>query len=152
MFKYPKFTLPFFLVGIVIIIFTEKIKSSEYEKDEKLLHNNVFIKGVVTSRNISNNHCFAIIFVRNTNTSISHLKPKIDEELYLPYAINKEYSEVYTPSCEIEEIDQGDTIILNSNSKTVAIKHLDKVSKWNIKMVNEQYNIKFIKENTTLFE
>jgi hypothetical protein len=149
--KYPKiafivFTL--FLFGLFLLF---KIGEKEGEINDKLLKNNIKIKGVIESIQISNNHCFAIFHVKNIETSTKIFNQKLNRK-YFPYAIKNGKSEIYAHICNFENI--GDTITLNSNEKIITIKHNSngENSIGDIGIVSEEDDMNYIKLHSKLYK
>src|SRR5690606_21538111 len=113
---------------LFLVIFFIMYKMGEKDKiiEDKLLRNNVELKGIIKSFKISNNHCFAIIYLENIECNISSFNPETKRRFF-PYAINKKQSEIYTHICELESKEIGDTLELISND--FKIKMYNKVNK-----------------------
>ena len=149
--KYPKITFFVFILFICGIFLLFKIGEKEGVIDDKLLKNNVEIRGVIESIQISNNHCFAIIHLKNIETNTKIFSQKLDKK-YFPYTIKNGKSEIYAHICDFENI--GDTIILNSNEKIITIRQNSngKKSVRDIGIVSEETDMNYIKLNTKLYK
>lgn len=109
-----------FLLFILMVYQTNKCGTEEYQKDSLLLKNDFKLEGVVDSFHISNNHCFAIIYISDFKSNSSYFNPK-NGDYYFPYAVKGENAEIYTQVCA-SQIDSGDSIIIDSNKRTVYFK------------------------------
>ena len=91
--KYIRYIILFisFLLGIY---FLNKWSNKEYEIEQNMLHNNFVLKGKVDSFKISNNHCFAILYISKFKSNSKEFNPK-KEKKYFPYAIENNRAEVY---------------------------------------------------------
>ena len=149
--KYPKIAFFGFILWIFGIFLLFKIGEKEGKINDKLLKNNLEIKGVIDSIHISKNHCFAIFYVKNIETNTKTFNQKLNRK-YFPYAIKNGKSEIYAHVCDFENI--GDTIILNSNEKIITIKQNSngKNSMRDIGIVTEEDDMEYIKLNSTLYK
>lgn len=149
--KYPKITFFVFLFWILGFFLIFKWGKKESKINDELLKNNVVIEGVIESIKISNNHCFAIIYVKNIETNTKTFNQKLNRK-YFPYAIRNGESEIYAHICDFKNI--GDTITLNSNEKIITIKHNSNGEKSirDIGIVSEEDDIEYIKLNSTFYK
>lgn len=106
------------LILFVLIVYQmQKWGAREYKKDSFDLKNDFMLKGIVDSFQISNNHCFAVIYLSHFETNFKYFNANKNKK-YFPYAINGKSAEVYTRVCA-KQIDSGDSIIIDSNKKTI---------------------------------
>ncbi len=149
--KYPKITFFVFILWICGIYLIFKIGEKESEINDKLLKNNVEIIGIIESIQISNNHCFAIIHLKNIKTNTKIFNQKLNKK-YFPYAIRNGKSEIYAHICNFENI--GDTLTLKSNEKIIMISQNSNIKKSirDIGIVREETDMNFIKLNTKLYK
>lgn len=147
--KYPKITLLVFILWIIGFFIMYKVGSEESKIENKLLKNNIEIKGIIESIKISKNHCFAIIQVKNLEANRKIFNQVLNRK-YFPYVIKNNQSEIYAHICDLENI--GDTITLNSNEKIIKIKDnsTGKISERDIGIVKEETDMEYIKLNTIL--
>ena len=146
--KYIRYIILFisFLLGIY---FLNKWSNKEYEIEQNMLHNNFVLKAKVDSFKISNNHCFAILYISKFKSNSKEFNPK-KEKKYFPYAIENNRAEVYDRICE-SQISIGDSIFINSNNKTVYYKtKKDGSFEGDLEMAGG--DISFIKEHSKLFK
>lgn len=136
------------ILFILMVYQIQKWGAQEYKKDSLELKNDFILKGIVDSFQISNNHCFAVIYMSHFESNFNYFNPKKNKK-YFPYAINGKSAEVYTGVCA-RQIDSGDSIIIDSNKRTVFFK---------TKSIGNHYgdinfvegDIGYIKENSQLF-
>lgn len=147
--KYPKVLLVIFILWLLGFFIMYKIGKAESKINDNLLKNNIEIKGIIKSIQISNNHCFAILTVKNIETSTKIFNQKLKRK-YFPYVIKNDVSEIYTHVCDFENI--GDTITLKSNEKIIKIKHNSngENSLRDIGIITEETDIDYIKMNSKL--
>ncbi|KUJ50793.1 hypothetical protein [Chryseobacterium sp. JAH] len=113
-----KLKIPIMLILFVLMVFQlQKWGEQEYKKDSLELKNDFVLKGIVDSFQISNNHCFAVIYLSHFESNFNYFNPKKNKK-YFPYAISNKGAEVYTAVCA-GQIDSGDSIIIDSNKRTV---------------------------------
>ncbi|MDF2552760.1 MAG: hypothetical protein K0R77_2035 [Chryseobacterium sp.] len=109
------------LILFVIMVYQiQKWGAQEYKKDSLDLKNDFKLKGIVDSFHISNNHCFAVIYMSNFESNFNYFNPK-KKKKYFPYAIKGENAEIYTQVCG-SQINSGDSVIIDSNKRTVFFK------------------------------
>ncbi|AWA30943.1 hypothetical protein HYN48_13835 [Flavobacterium magnum] len=141
--KYLKIIIPLAIFALICFEVNNAENSfSEYE--DKVLHNNVNIKGVISSVKRSNNHCFAVWKIDNVKSNIAYFRSNTNEQ-YFPYVIKNKKAEIYLELCDTLVI--GDSIELDSNNLLVKITGKNNIER-SIGLVTESYNISFIKKNT----
>ena len=138
-----------FIAFLLGVYFLNKWSNKEYEIEQNMLYNNFVLKGKVDSFKISNNHCFAILYISKFKSNSKEFNPR-KEKKYFPYAIENNRAEVYDRICE-SQISIGDSIFINSNNKTVYYKtKKDGNFEGDLQMVGG--DISFIKEHSKLFK
>ena len=143
-YKFPVMLILFVLMAYQI----QKCGAQKYEIDSVELKNNFILKGVVDSFEISNNHCFAVIYLKNFESNFNYFNPKKNKK-YFPYAVKGINAEVYVKVCSTF-IDEGDSIIVDSNKRTVFFK--TKSSGNHQSDLNfAQGDLGFIREKSTIF-
>lgn len=144
-----RYKIPIMLILFIFTVYQiQKWGAQEYKKDSLELKNDLILKGIVDSFQISDNHCFAVIYMSHFESNFNYFNPKKNKK-YFPYAIDGKSAEVYTGVCA-RQIDSGDSIIINSNKRTVFFK---------TKSIGNHYgdinfvegDIGYIKDNSQLF-
>ncbi|WP_435524784.1 hypothetical protein [Chryseobacterium indoltheticum] len=144
-----RYKIPIMLLLFILMVYLiNKCGAEEYQKDSLLLKNDFKLKGIVDSYQISNNHCFAIIYINYFESNFSYFNPKNGEN-YFPYAVKGENAEIYTEVCG-SQIDSGDSIIIDSNKRTVYFK-TKSIGNHQGEINFVQGNIGYIKEKSKLF-
>ena len=146
--KYLRFII-LFIVFLFEVYFINKCSKEEYAIEQKMLQNNFVLKGKVDSFKISDNHCFAILYISKFKSNSKEFNPR-KEKKYFPYAIENNRAEVYDRICE-SQISIGDSVYINSNEKTIYYKtKKDGNFEGNLEMAGG--DISFIKKHSNLFK
>lgn len=147
--KHPKIVFAFFILWLLLVFIWYKTGRSRKTENDKLLKNNIEFTGTLKSVKVSRNHCFAIISIDNVKSNVASFNPDLKDR-YFPYSIKNAQAEIYTSLCEgtIKEI--GNNVKLNSNQRKLILEIDHKPYEFEIWIISESPDIKFIKENTTL--
>jgi hypothetical protein len=140
----------------LFLIFTFLIRTcyisqkNAWQKTEKYLNNNFIIIGEVTDIKVSNNHCFGILSLKVDSVNLGSFTDTTMKEGIYPYKFKGNYAEVYfnIPG----DAKKGDTIIVDSNKKTVfhyLVNGAHKVYN-NLTIIKNPTNIEYVRENSIL--
>ncbi|AWA31025.1 hypothetical protein HYN48_13560 [Flavobacterium magnum] len=142
--KYLKIIIP--LIFFLLICFAAN-HSAERDKihQDKLLHNNVKIHGIISSIKISGNHCFAVLGIKNVKSNFTIFNSNTQKEFF-PYLIKNDKAEIYTHICE-NEIMIGDSIYFDSNNLMLKVFGKNQYE-LNVNLISEPTDIFFAKKNT----
>lgn len=144
-----RYRIPILLVLFIIMVYQlQRRGKEEYQKDSLLLKNNFKMEGIVDSFYVSNNHCFAVIYLNVFQSNVKYFNPK-KENNYFPYAINDGKAEIYTQVCA-SQIDVGDSVLIDSNYRTVYFK-TKSIGNHQGEINFVQGDIGYIKEKSKLF-
>jgi hypothetical protein len=131
-------------VCLITLVFYFGNKTSQRENG--LLKNNVFFKGIVKNIQVSDNHAFGIISLILDSANIKEFDSKISTEMY-PYKVIGKNAELYTSIPAGLEI--GDTVTVNSNILKEFYKTKSKQRyEGSLQMVTGDINIDYIKNNS----
>ncbi|PWS29290.1 hypothetical protein DHW03_05590 [Pedobacter yonginense] len=113
---------------------------------DKLLINHVYLTGTVVSYDKSTNHSFGIVRVKVGKSNVENIDFSKSDFLF-PYRVKKNYAELY--GYIPPEIKVGQTIILDSNQKSVKFYQNDSLlTRFGIYITNDERNIVYVRENT----
>lgn len=147
--KHPKIVFAFFILWLLLVFIWYKTGRSRKTENDKLLKNNIEFTGTLKSVKVSRNHCFAIISIDNVKSNVASFNPDLKDR-YFPYAIKNAQAEIYTSLCEETIKEIGNNVKLNSNQRKLILEIDHKPYEFEIWIISESPDIKFIKENTTL--
>ena len=146
-----KISLLTFSIFLLTIISWFYISLEDEKINDQLLDNEVTIEGIVEEIKISDNHCFAIIYLKNVVSTPRYFNLLLRNKSY-PYIINNLKSEVFCTQCESDSTQRGDTLILDSKRKRISIMHKRNKLKinQNLEIIIDGSNIDYIKRNSKL--
>lgn len=144
-----RYKFPIMLLFFILMVYQiNKWSKASNDADFLLLKNDFVLNGVVDSLQVSDNHCFAVIYLQKFRSNFKCFNPKKNKK-YFPYAIKNGNAEIYVNVCE-GQIDNGDSIIVDSNRSIVFFKTKSNGNfKGNLKFA--QGDISFIRRKTRLF-
>lgn len=146
--KYLRFII-LFIVFLFEVYFINKCSKEEYAIEQKMLQNGFVLKGKVDSFKISDNHCFAILYISKFKSNFKEFNPKQNNK-YFPFAVSKDKAEIYTKICE-SQISIGDSVYINSNEKTIYYK-TKKEGNFESDLQMAGGDISYIKKYSSLFK
>lgn len=110
--------------------------------------NRLVIKGRVLNIKTSGNHNFGILLLEVDSINIADFVDTVLKEGIYPYKIKNDKAEVYLNVPD--GLKEGDEAIVNSDKKTVVYyyKAENRRAESDIWVINDPYNIEYVKENT----
>lgn len=149
MFKH-KYTI---VILLSLFLFTLFILINKWNKEkiksDVLLTNNIKFSGEILDLKVSKNHLFGIIKLKVDNTNTKMFLPP-DTNMY-PYKIKDSIAEVYHYISN--DLKKGIRVEVNSNDRIISFYNgetfMYDLDMW---IITEKENIKFIKENTVIYQ
>lgn len=134
---------------VVIATYIGCFNDIDKEKQDKLLNNNVFIRGEVASIKTSHNHAFGIILLKLDSTNIRQFVDTLRTGIY-PYKIKAGRAEVYTHVPD--GILIGDKVTLTSNSKSLVYYYVKSKQRFEgtISVITYSDDVDYVKQNSVL--
>lgn len=137
---------------ILVIVFTCLIALIYYfnrettNRNDKILKNNIFIKGRVSDIKTSTNHAFGIILLSLDSANIKSFNDSLKAGIY-PYKIENGKAELYTSIPD--GISKGDIVIVNSNDQKEIYYYLKTKHRFkgSLQIVTDDLNVEFVKKN-----
>lgn len=142
------------LIGVPLLFFLLisliwRFGGKEKEKNDAMLKNDIVFSGEITKLSVSGNHAFGIIQLKITSKSIDTFQPFYDTDKFFPYSIKDSIAEIYNHIPL--SIKKGYKVVLNSSNRTISFfKENKRLYEWEIFMITQEDDIKFIKENTNM--
>lgn len=136
-----------FIACVAIMLYITRTESKEVIKRDSILNNNVKFSGFVIDYKQSDNHAFGIIQLQLTNTNIKEFNKTLENKIY-PYRIHENIAELYVTIPD--GLQHSDVYNVDSNSHKYIFesKKRDKKYTSEIHIIEDSYNVDFVKENT----
>lgn len=147
MWSYFKYLWYILLFGFLIGIVTLYNRSSDDIRKQSLeyLQNNVEFEGVILGYQRSDNHSFGVIQLKITRSNVTEFNKTLEKGVY-PYRIKGNIAELY---CTVSiERKKGDSVKVISNNQTIYYNPSTSEEKVDIHIINDLYDINFIRKHT----
>ncbi len=140
--------LRYLIYTILLLVFSSIVFYNLQKPDKEtllLLNNNVVFEGKITKIQKSNNHAFGIITLLHLKSSVNEFSKKAKSGIY-PYRISNNLIELYCTVSVDRKI--GDLIRVISKDFTIYYNPQNSNEKGSLYVINDSYNIGYVKENT----